>query len=96
MAYFNEQYAQISAGTLTTQNVVFDPTVTDNILGVVYTGFTTNLQIQSVNFVREDYPVDDQGWPRAPIPTNDYYFQLGAGWYQPQPDHISPSVVNQN
>ena len=51
MTYFNEQYAQISAGTLTTQNVVFDPTVTENILGVVYTGFTTNLQIQSVNFL---------------------------------------------
>ena len=96
MTYFNEQYAQISAGTLTTQNVVFDPTVTDNILGTVYTGFTTSLQIQSVNFVREDYPVDNQGWPRAPIPTNDYFFQLGAGWYQPQPDHISPSVVNQS
>jgi hypothetical protein len=96
MAYFDEQYASISAGTLTTQNVVFDPTITENILGTIYTGFTTDLQIETVNFVREDYPVDDEGWPRAPIPTNNYFFQQGAGWYQPQPDHISPSVVNQS
>lgn len=95
MAYFDEQYAQISAGTLTTQNVVFDPNVTENILGTIYTGFTVNLETETVNLTREDYPVDEEGWPRAPIPTNDYFFQLGAGWYQPQPDHISPSVVNQ-
>jgi hypothetical protein len=96
MKYFNEQYAQISAGTLTTQNVVFDPTVTENILGTIYTGFTINLETQTVDLTREEYPVDEEGWPRAPIPTNNYFFQQGAGWYQPQPDHISPSEVNQS
>jgi len=96
MAYFNEQYAQISGGTLVTQNVVFDPTVTENILGTVYTGFNINLQTQTVDVTREEYPVDNNGWPKAPLQTDDYFFQLGAGWYQPQPDHISPSVVNQS
>jgi len=40
-----------------------------------------------------DYPVDALGFPKAPINTETYFFQLGAGWYEQTPQHRSPDQV---
>ena len=41
----------------------------------------------------DDYPIDDQGYPKAPRDTEGYFFQLGAGWYETTPQHRSPDQV---
>ena len=96
MQYFAEQYAQISGGTYVAQSTVYDPAITYNFYGSVYTGFGVTQTIIPVETTLEDYPVDAQGYPRAPIPTDSYFFQLGAGWYQQIPTHTSPEEVNPN
>jgi hypothetical protein len=41
----------------------------------------------------DDYPIDREGFPKAPKNTETYFFQLGAGWYQTTPSHRSPDQV---
>jgi hypothetical protein len=96
MAYFNEQYAQISGGTYVVQNTVYDPTITYNFFGEVYTGFGISQSVVAVDTTRNDYPVDEEGYPKMPTPTDSFFFQLGAGWYQQIPTHTSPEETNIN
>ena len=94
MSQFDTYYAQISGGTYVTQAPQLDPSNVFSIFGVLYTGFTSSLLIQDVDLVRENYPIDDEGFPLAPESTEDYYFQMGAGWFESTPSHRSPEVVN--
>jgi hypothetical protein len=94
ISQFNTYYAQISGGTYVTQSPQLDPSNIFSIFGITYTGFTTSLLIQDVDLVRDNYPVDDEGFPLAPESTEDYYFQMGAGWFESTPSHRSPEIVN--
>ena len=84
---FNAQFASISGGTYSQDTPVLDPNYTFSILGVTYTGFTTQNKLQDVNVSREDYPMDDFGYPSAPPDTESYFFQSGSGWFEQTPAH---------
>jgi hypothetical protein len=91
---FNDNYANISAGTYTQINPQL---VTDDIYsiyGISFTNFITSSTTESVNVNIGDYPIDEEGYPKPPKNTNNFFFQQGAGWYQQTPQHRSPEEVN--
>ena len=91
---FNEQYAQISGGTYVSQSAVLDPNDVYKFQGVQYTGFTTNFTIKDVSISRSEFPMDEYGYPMAPINGESYYFQMGSGWFEQTPSHRGPEQVN--
>jgi hypothetical protein len=95
---FYSQWAQISGGTYVENTPVFIPGDFYKIKGQIYTAITVNTDYQNVDIVLEDYPMDSEGYPKAPIDTDTYFFQLGAGWYQSTPQHRSPDevIINRN
>jgi len=96
MRQFNQQFAQITGGTYVDVETQYVPGDNFTILGVPYTGFATTSQIFIVDEVREDYPVDNFGYPQAPIENDDYFFEKGAGWFESTPQHRRPEAVNQS
>lgn len=93
---FNESFAKISGGTYYDEIPQLDPNNVYNFLGAKYTAYTSSTIIEDVNFFKEDYPIDEYGFPNAPTNTDDYFFQKGAGWYQPTIEHTSPEIINTN
>jgi len=91
---FNEEYATITGGTKTTEEPVLDPNVTFSFEGVTYTGFTTQLSLSSVDTNRDDYPIDENGYPKSPIQTESIFFEQGSGWYEQTPQHRSPEQLD--
>lgn len=91
---FDTKFASISGGTYVQDTPVLDPTYTFSIFGNTYTGFTSQVSIQDVNVNREEYPMDDEGYPSAPPDTEDYFFQKGSGWFEQTPDHRALEQVN--
>ena len=91
---FNEEYASITGGTKTNEEPTLDPNVTFSFEGVTYTGFTTEVSLITVDANRDDYPVDELGFPKAPVQTEDMFFEKGAGWYEQTPEHRSPEILD--
>ena len=90
---FYTQWASISGGTYVEDTPSYLPGETYRIKGKVYSGFTSTATYEDVNIRLEDYPIDALGFPAAPLNTEDYFFQLGAGWYEVTPQHRSPDQV---
>ena len=90
---FYTQWASISGGTYVQDTPAYLPGETYKIKGSVYSAFTSVATYSDVNIRLEDYPIDDLGYPQAPLNTEDYFFQLGAGWYEVTPQHRSPDQV---
>jgi hypothetical protein len=90
---FYTQWASISGGTYVEDTPTFLPGETYKIKGKIYSGFTSTSTYEDVNVRLEDYPIDALGFPAAPLNTEDYFFQLGAGWYEVTPQHRSPDQV---
>lgn len=93
MEQFDVQYARISGGTYVQNSPAYLPGSTYKIKGKTFSAFTTVDTYQDVQINLEDYPVDDQGFPKAPVNTENYFFQVGAGWYESTPKHRSPDEV---
>lgn len=93
MDQFDVQYAAISGGTYVQSSPSYLPGATYKIKGKTFTAFTTTDTYEDVSINLDDYPVDDQGFPQAPVNTESYFFQLGAGWYETTPQHRSPDEV---
>ena len=95
MENFNSQFAQLSGGTFINEQPALSPGNTFSIRGQLFTAYTTSTTFQTVNIRRNDYPVDELGFPQSPNPTgtNGVFFQEGAGWYEQTPDHRSPNQV---
>jgi hypothetical protein len=91
---FGTQFAQISGGTYSQELPVLDTTDIFSIMGVQYTGFTTQTILQDVNTTIEDYPIDEDGYPQMPQENENYYFQIGGGWFESTPQHRMPEQVN--
>lgn len=91
---FNESIAKISGGTVYVESPTLDPLNTFNIMGVTYTGFTTNGSVQNNPFRFVDYAISDDGFPKTPASTEDYFFQKGAGWFETTPKHRSLQEVD--
>jgi hypothetical protein len=90
---FDNQWAQISGGTYVENQPSFSPGQTYKIKGRTFTAFTSTQNYQDVTVTLDDYPIDREGFPKAPKNTETYFFQLGAGWYQTTPSHRSPDQV---
>lgn len=90
---FYTQYAAISGGTYEQSTPSYLPGETYKIKGVTYTAFTTVNTYTDVQIQLDDYPIDIEGYPQAPRDTEEYFFQLGAGWYETTPQHRSPDQV---
>lgn len=93
MSEFDQQYAQISLGNYIQQFPVLETTNLFSIHGIQYTGFTTTTTNANVLTTRDDYPLDDFGCPKMPLTSDDYFFQIGGGWYQSTPDHRMPEFA---
>lgn len=90
MDQFGVQWAAISGGTYVQNTPSFIPGSTYKIKGQTFSSFTSTETYQDVTTRLEDYPVDLEGFPKAPENTESYFFQLGAGWYESTPSHRSP------
>jgi hypothetical protein len=91
---FDNQYAKISGGTYVSDVLVPDSGNVFSILGVQYTGYSTTTQIQDVDVIEDEFPIDDNGFPQKPLIDGEYFFQKGAGWFESTPQHRSPERVN--
>ena len=90
---FYTQWATISGGTYVEHTPSYLPGSTYKIKGQVYTAFTSTNTYTNANILLDDYPMDALGYPKAPVNTETYFFQLGAGWYESTPSHRSPDQV---
>jgi hypothetical protein len=90
MSDFESQYASISGGTYSKTLPTLEAGYTFTIQGSGYTGFTTATVLQSVNLSKEDYPISETGYPKSPVNSETYYYQMGAGWFESTPQHRSP------
>lgn len=90
---FANQFAQISGGTYSQELAILDEGEIYKIKGQTFTAFTTEEVYQSVTITRAQYPVDSEGFPKAPEDTEEMFFQKGAGWYEVTPQHRSPDEV---
>ena len=91
---FNTEFASISGGTYVQQLPILEPANTFTLFGVEYTGFTTEAIIQDVNISVDEYPLDSNGFPIAPVNSESFYFQIGSGWFEQTPQHRAPEQVN--
>lgn len=94
MVQFNQQYTQITGGSYVRQSIVLDPTKAFSIVGINFTGVTLQNTVEDVFSVRDDYPIDEEGYPKRPEETDDFYFQKGAGWHERTPEHRSRELVD--
>ena len=90
---FYPQFAKISGGTYVQESPSYLPNDTFKVKGVLFTAFTSTSTYQDANISILDYPIDAEGYPNAPIDTETYFFQIGAGWYETTPQHRSPDEV---
>jgi len=82
---FLNQFQTISGGVSTTQEFILDP-----ITNLTQISSTT----KSHGFVRDDYPIDNQGYPTKPRETPHYYFQRGAGWFEETEEHHGETIID--
>ena len=91
---FKEDYAKLTGGTFYVETPVLDPTNTFSIQGVTYNGYTTDGIIETNLLTKDDFGIDDEGFPKSPKPTQDYFFQKGSGWFEKTPKHRSLEEVD--
>ena len=94
LSEFNTYWASISGGTYVEETPILEVGNVFSIQGIEYTGFTTTNTITSVNLSLDDYPMDSEGYPKAPIDSEDYFFQIGGGWFEQTPQHRGPAEVD--
>lgn len=97
MKEFERKFIDISDGIYVQETPVYEtqPSGIYKYNGNVYTAFTTEESFLAVSIDREDFPVDDEGYPKAPEDTEDFYFQKGSGWFELVKSHQSPQQINQ-
>jgi len=82
---FLSDYQPISGGLATTKSYVLNPLNFDTIM---------SSQTESHGFIREDYPIDEYGFPTQPRETSNYYFQRGAGWFEETEEHHGETILD--
>jgi hypothetical protein len=90
---FYNQWAQISGGTYVQETPSYSVGQTYSIYGQIYTAFTETATYTDTNITLAAYPIDIEGYPKAPVNTETYFFQIGSGWYETTPSHRSPDNV---
>jgi len=90
---FYTQWAQISGGTYVEETPSYLVGDTFKVKGQLFTAFTSTSSYTDTNITLANYPIDAEGYPKAPINTETYFFQIGSGWYEQTPQHRSPDAV---
>ena len=90
---FYTQWATISGGTYVDNTPAYLPGQTYKIRGNVYSAYTSIATYEDVSIRLDEYPMDSLGFPKAPVNTESYFFQVGSGWYESTPQHRSPDEV---
>jgi len=91
---FDTKFRIVATGTYTESIPVLDPTDVYSIMGVQYTGVTTSNKTIDISLTREDYPIDSFGCPSTPVDSENYYFQIGGGWFESTPQHRMPEQID--
>ena len=92
---FTNLYSSIEGGTFISSFSVIDSANTMTLNGKVYPTYKTSTTIQDVYLTLDDYPVNtSNGYPKAPVNTDDYFFQQGEGWFESTVQHRSLEVIN--
>jgi hypothetical protein len=94
MTNFNSQFSEITGGTYTRTLPILDSGFTFTIYGIEYTGYTTSSSILPVSLVREDFPIDNEGYPSIQYENDNFYFQKGSGWFERTTEHTSYEIVD--
>ena len=82
---FNQYFSVISGGSYC--NYTYHQNPVDNTI-------TTSCSTVTQGFQRDDYPMNDEGYPTQPRETTNYYFQRGAGWYEETMEHRGEVVLD--
>lgn len=90
---FLTKYVQISGGTYVQQLPGYLVGSEYKIKGRTYSAFTTNLASSTSDFSISDYPINEDGFPKTPNQTTNFFFQEGQGWYEQNSFHVSENVV---
>jgi len=90
---FDGEFLNISGGLDVNTVPVVDPNNIYSIQGVQYTGFTLLTTVIPVLTRREDYPMDDLGYPQMPQVSESYFYQIGGGWFESTPQHRMPQFT---
>jgi len=90
---FYHQWAQISGGTYVEETPSYLVNDTFKVKGQLFTAFTSTSSYTDTNITLANYPMDAEGYPKAPLNTETYFFQIGSGWYEQTPQHRSPDAV---
>ena len=93
MDQFYKQWAQISGGTYVEETPSYLVGNTYKVKGQLFSAFTSTSSYTDTNVTLLNYPVDAEGFPKAPINTETFFFQIGSGWYETTPQHRSPDAV---
>jgi len=89
---FNEELLKINTGRYVDTDPILTQT-TYKLSDETYTGVTENTTLTTVNFNSLNYPINRQtGYPQQSGNTNQFFFQIGAGWYQLTPKHRSLEI----
>ena len=94
MNVFDSEYTQLTGGTYSEVVPILDQNNIFKIQGTQYTGTTTTTNIYDITLNRLNYPVDQNGYPKAPINTVDMFFEKGSGWFEQTPKHRAPQQVD--
>ena len=90
---FYTQWAKISGGTYVEDTPSYLLGDTFKVKGQLFSAFTSTSTYTDTSIKLVDYPIDDEGYPKAPLNTETYFFQIGSGWYESTPQHRSPDQV---
>jgi hypothetical protein len=79
---FEELFFTVTGGTYIPLVPIYDPNNIYRFFGAPYTAYTPSDEVIEVDLLREDFPIDDEGYPKAPTDNDSYYFQKGSGWFE--------------
>ena len=85
---FDYYWSQISGGSYVRGKIETSILLPSTNPFFISTGTTTH------PFIRNDYPIDQDGFPTTPRITNNYFFQRGAGWVQRTEEHKSNIIID--
>ena len=93
MGEFDKQYYNLNGGVYTEEIPIYD-SQTYKIQGKTFSAYTSQVTDINAEIYRNEYPVNDLGFPKAPNDDEGFFFQKGAGWFELVKDHQSPQVIN--
>jgi poly(3-hydroxybutyrate) depolymerase len=73
---------------------ILDGSYTDTKISFVNNQYTVAQTEVDHDFAREDFPIDEDGYPTKAASNTNYYFQRGAGWFERTVEHKAEEVLD--